>query len=310
MIKDLVSTKDLEKSDIENIFKLAGDSKSEKMGLEIPLKGKSIALVFQKPSNRTRVSFEVGMAQLGGHAIYLGPEDIKIGQREPTKDVARTLSRYLDGIVARTFSHRDIIELAKYATIPVINGLSDLEHPCQALSDVFTIKEKKGKLKDVNLVFVGDGNNVLNSLLYCCAKLGINLLISTPKDYSPDKGIVDEAMDIAKKTGSRIELSNDPRAFIKDADIVYTDVWVSMGEEAEREKRVRDFSAFQVNEELLRALKGRDFFVMHCLPAHRNEEITDAVMESKHSIVFDQAENRLHVQKALLLTLLSVKEAR
>ena len=308
MKKDLITIKDLTPDEIFDIFALAKKLKAKKIISDCLLEGKSLGLIFQKPSNRTRVSFEVGMTQLGGHAIYLGPEDIKLGKREAIKDVARTLSRYLDGLVARTYLHQDVLELAKYATIPVINGLSDVAHPCQALSDVFTIEEKIGKLKGANLVFIGDGNNVLNSLLYCCAKVGVNIAIATPKGYEPETEMFGGAMSAAKKSGSKITLTNDPREILKDADIVYTDVWVSMGQESEHDKRLKAFTGFQVNDKLLSNVKKSEYFVMHCLPAHRDEEITDSVLDGKQSIVFDQAENRLHVQKAILLTLL--KQAR
>ena len=302
--KDLISIKDLSISDIEEIFTLTKKLKSEgRISKDEPLKGKTLGLIFQKPSLRTKVSFAAAMAQLGGTAIFLAPEEVRLGEREVIKDVARTLSRYLDGIVARTFKHEDIIELAKYSTIPVVNGLSDFSHPCQALSDLFTVKEKKGKLKDVKIAFVGDGNNVCNSLLLACARLGMSVAVATPKGYEPDKEIVKTALDFAAVTGSKITICSDPEKAVSGADVIYTDVWTSMGQEEEKAKRLRAFRGFQINGKLC-SKADKDFMIMHCLPAHRGEEITDECMESRHSIVFDQAENRMHVEKAILLLLL------
>ncbi|MFH0771350.1 MAG: ornithine carbamoyltransferase [Candidatus Omnitrophota bacterium] len=302
--KDLISINDLLDYDIQEIFRLTGELKAEKRLKESEsLKGKTLGLIFQKPSLRTKVSFEVAMIQLGGSAVYLAPEEIKLGQREEIKDVARTLSRYLDGIVARTFKHNDILNLAKYSTIPVINGLSDYLHPCQVLSDLFTIEEKRGSLKDIKLAFIGDGNNVCNSLLHICAKLGVNISAATPKGYEPDKEVVKDASEIAKTTKAKITLTNHPATAAKEADVIYTDVWTSMGQEKEFAKRLEAFKDFQVSSKLCSEAK-KDYLIMHCLPAHRGEEITDECLESPHSIVFDQAENRLHVEKAILLLLL------
>lgn len=303
MNKDLVSLKDLSVDDFEKIFALTGELKKKGTEFGCPLMGKSLVLVFQKPSMRTRVSFEVGMYQLGGQAVYLGPEEVGLGEREATKDFAKVISRYADGVVARTFSHQLVVDLAKHSTIPIINGLSDLTHPCQGLGDIYTIKEKFGKVKGVNLAWVGDGNNVLNSLLYGCSKLGINLSIATPKGYEPDENIVKESKEIAQKTGSKIDISNDPEEAVKDADVVYTDVWASMGQEAEYKKRLKHFKEFQINTALLSKAK-ESCMVMHCLPAHRGEEIADEVLDSDKAIVYDQAENRLHAQKAVLVMLL------
>lgn len=302
MKKDFISIQDLTSQDIKDIFLLTDKIKSGPEDFKAELEGKTLALIFQKPSNRTRVSFEVGMTQLGGHSIYLGPDDIKLGVREATKDVAAVLSRYVDGIVARTFSHKDIIELALNSSVPVINGLSDLLHPCQAMADVYTIREKISA-KKVKLAFVGDGNNVLHSLLHCCAKVGIDVSVATPKGYEPKKEIVKEAESEAAKAGSRITFSNNPKEVVKDADVIYTDVWTSMGQEKEREKRINAFEGFQVNKGLV-SLAKKNCLVMHCLPAHRGEEITDDVLDGPNSIVIDEAENRLHVQKAILLKLL------
>ena len=301
--KDLISIADLALDEIREIFNLTKDLKAANVSDDLPLKGKALGLVFQKPSTRTRVSFEVGMNQLGGNTVYLGPDDIKLGQRETTKDIARTLSRYLDGIMARTFSHETILELAEYSSVPVINGLSDLLHPCQGLSDLYTIEEKKGGFKGIKLAFIGDGNNVCHSLLYGCSKVGLDLSISTPKGYEPKKEVLEPSLIEAAKSGTKIEVTNDPHNAIKDADIVYTDVWISMGKEQEYKKRLKAFRSFQVNLDLLKGAKS-DYLIMHCLPAHRGEEITDEVVDSPQSIVFDQAENRLHVQKAILLLLL------
>ena len=314
-VKNIISIKDLSIDDIEEVFDLAKKLKAEgklakprsftrKSGTKAEsLKGKTLGLIFQKPSLRTKVSFEVAMAQLGGYAIYMSPDEVKLGQREAIKDVARTLSRYLDGIVARTFKHRDVLELAKYSDIPVINGLSDFSHPCQALADFFTVKEEIGRLKGVKIAFIGDGNNVCNSLLYICAKLGVSISVATPKGYEPDKEVYSRASEQGKMTGAKITLSNRPAEAVKGADIIYTDVWTSMGQEKEAKKRLKAFKGFQINSALCsKAKKG--YYIMHCLPAHRGEEITDECMESKHSIVFDQAENRLHVEKAILLLLL------
>ncbi|MFA5369281.1 MAG: ornithine carbamoyltransferase, partial [Candidatus Omnitrophota bacterium] len=295
---------DLSKGGIDELLELTQALKSDPSVYYDKLKGKSLGLIFQKPSNRTRASFEVGMYQLGGHTLYLGPDDIKLGTRESAKDIAQTLSRYLDIIVARTFLHKEVTDLAENATIPVINGLSDLLHPCQALADMFTIKEKFGQFEGLNMAYIGDGNNVLHSLLYAASKTVMNIKIATPKGYEPDKVILSQASDIAKETGSSIEIFYDKKSAARGADILYTDVWISMGQEADKQKRLRDFEGFQLDEELLSMAKS-ECVVMHCMPAHRGEEITGDVLDGPHSIVFDQAENRLHMQKAILLTLLN-----
>lgn len=296
--RDLITLEDLSSKEIFDILKLARKLKKAPLSKKEALKDKTFALLFQKPSNRTRISFEVAMVHLGGYALYLSPEEIEMGTREPVRDVGCVISRYVDGIVARVFAHQDIVDLAKYSNVPVINGLSDYAHPCQALSDVFTIMEKK-TLENTTVAYVGDGNNVHNSLLMACAKTGVNMKISTPEGYGPPEEIFDEASKIAASTGAVFELFADPRKAVEGSDIVYTDVWVSMGQEEEKEKRLKDFEKFQVNEQLMRAAKD-DALIMHCLPAHRGEEITD-VIDGKNSIVFDQAENRMHVQKAILL---------
>jgi len=268
------------------------------------LKGRTIGLIFQKPSNRTRVSFEVGISQLGGNCIYLGPEEINLGVRETTADVANTLSRYLDGIVARTFKHDDIIELAKNSNVPVINGLSDLAHPCQALTDIFSIYEHFKKFQGITLAYIGDGNNVCHSLMLACSKVGINMNIATPPGYEPDFHILDKARGYCEKSNAHISLSNSPQEAARQADAFYADVWVSMGDEAEADKRLKDFEKFQINSELTNLAKKNHVF-MHCLPAHRGQEVTAEIIDGSHSIVFDQAENRLHTQKAILIFLYS-----
>jgi ornithine carbamoyltransferase len=304
MKKDLLSIQGISTADIAGILDLALDVKKNPAKYSDVLKGKSIGLIFQKPSNRTRVSFEIGMFQLGGHTIYLGSSEIGMGGREAVKDVACVLSRYLNGIVARTYKHEDVEDLAKHATIPIINGLSDLAHPCQALGDMFTIREKLGRLKGVKLAYIGDGNNVLNSLMLAALKLGISVSVATPKSYAPDKDIVKTARAAAMDSGAEVDISNDPVMAARDADVLYTDVWISMGQEKEAQKRIKAFKKFQLNDGILKRAKS-GCVVMHCLPAHRGQEITDSVMDSKHSIVYDQAENRMHVQKAVLLKLLT-----
>jgi len=303
MKKDLLSIGDLSLAQINSIFKLSEELKKNKKKFVKALSGKSLALLFQKPSNRTRVSFEVGMYQLGGKSLYLSPQEINLGVRETISDVAKTLSRYVDGIVLRTFEHKNCLDMAKAATIPVINGLSDYSHPCQALADLFTIKEKLKTLKKVTLAYVGDGNNVCNSLIFAAVKTGMNISVATPKGYAPADGVIKLSQAEAKETGSRIVITEDPFSAVKDVQVVYTDVWASMGQEEEINKRKIIFKDFQINAKLL-AKAADNVLVMHCLPAHRGEEITDEVMESKNSIVFDQAENRMHVQKAILIKLL------
>ncbi len=309
MKKDLLSIKDLTQEDIDYIFELTEGFKAGVGVFERPLSSKSIGLIFQKPSNRTRVSLEVGIFQLGGNSVYLGFDDIQLGARESIKDIARVHSRYLDGIVARTFSHKDVVSLAKYSEIPVINGLSDLLHPCQALSDIFTLKEKFGKLSSITLAYVGDGNNVLHSLMYASAMVGMNLKFSTPVGYEPKKEILEEVKKIAEVTKSHISYCKMPEEAVRNADAIYTDVWASMGQEEERKKRLHDFQGYQVNEELFAKAK-KEALLMHCLPAHRGEEVSASVIDGPNSIVMDQAENRLHVQKAILVIYIGGKRKR
>ncbi len=307
MKKDLISIKDLTPVEIEDIFNLTDELKKDKAVFNKALAGKTMALIFQKPSNRTRVSFEVGMYQLGGNSIYLGPDEINLGVREAVKDVAATLSRYVDGIVLRTFEHKNVLEMSQYASISVINGLSDFSHPCQALADLYTIKEKLGNFKGVTLTYVGDGNNVCNSLLYASAKVGLNMNVGAPKGYEPDKSVLKEAQALAKTKNGSINMFNNPTEAGKGADVIYTDVWASMGQEKEAAIRKKIFKGYQINKDLIK-LANKDALIMHCLPAHRGDEITDEVIDSKNSVVFDQAENRMHVQKAILIKLLGDKK--
>ncbi len=303
MKRDLISIKDLTKKDLTDIFNLADSLKKTPDKFSYTLKKKMLALVFQKPSCRTQVSFEVGMYQLGGSSLYLGPDQIKLDLRESASDIARTLSRYVDGIALRTFAHKNILQMSEYATIPVINALTDLLHPCQALADIYTIREKLVNLNEIILAFIGDGNNVCHSLLYGCSKMGFNLNIATPKRYPPKDSIVREALSFAKASGARIRLFNKAEDAVVGSDIIYTDVWASMGQERQAGERRGHFKKFQVNKKLLSLAKSK-CLIMHCLPAHRGQEITDEVIDSENSIVFDQAENRLHVQKAILILLL------
>ncbi len=294
---------DLTEQHLRALLRTAATCKRDRRYGQQALAGRTVALVFQKPSMRTRVAFEVAVLQLGGSVVYLGQDDIQLGQREPVKDVARVLSRYVDAIVVRTFAHSTAEEFAQYAQVPVINGLSDLVHPCQALADMLTLQEQFGRLKGLTLGYVGDGNNVLHSLIQACAVLGIHVAVATPTGHRPDGVIWPAAMRQAKQHGAWLRWVADPAQAVRGADAIYTDVWVSMGQERERQARLKRFQGYQVGAELLRDAK-RGCRVLHCLPAHRGEEITDEVLEGPGSVVFDQAENRLHVQKALLLFLL------
>ncbi len=300
--RDFISLADYSSKDIATILKLAHQLKNNPDKKSKLLKGKSIALIFQKPSNRTRVSFETGIFQLGGNAIYLAPDDISLGKREPTADIARTLSRYVGGIVARVFHHQDLIELSKYSTVPVINALSDLSHPCQVLADIMTVEEKFGKLKGLKMAYIGDGNNMTNSLMVACAKVGMHISVATPKGYEPDAGYTQKALAYAKETGSKISLLHDPRQAAQNADVLYTDTWVSMGQEEETAERFKDFDGYQIDSKLA-SLASKKHIFMHCLPAHRGQEVSADVIDGKHSVIFDEAENRLHVQKAIMVFL-------
>ncbi len=301
MVKHLLSISDLTKDEILDIIGLAEKLKDErKRGVfRDYLKNRSLAMVFELPSTRTRVSFEVAMTEMGGHALYLGWNDLQLGRGETIADTARVLSRYVSAIMARVRSHDTVVELARHSDVPVINGLSNLEHPCQTLADLLTIKEKKGGF-NVKLAWVGDGNNVCNSMIIASAILGFEMAVATPKGFEPDEGIVRWAEEVSGK----LEITNDPWSAVEGADVIYTDVWTSMGQEAEREERLRAFRPFQVNSRLVERAES-DVIVMHCLPAHRGEEITDDVIDGSHSVVFDQAENRLHAQKAVLLRLIA-----
>ena len=305
--RDLLSIHDLSVEEVESILALAEELKAmQKAGIEHRvLAGKTLGMIFEKSSTRTRVSFETGMFQLGGQALFLSNRDLQIGRGEPIKDTARVLSRYLDGVMIRTFEHEKAEEFAKYADIPVINALTDLLHPCQALTDLLTIREHKGKnLKGLKMAYVGDGNNMTHSLMYAAAKTGMNFVAATPADYAPDEGGTQRAQEDAKETGASIALVTDPFAAAKDADILVTDTWASMGQEAEHEERKKIFAPYQINGDLLAAADKRAI-VMHCLPAYRGEEITDDVMEAFSDVIFDEAENRLHTQKAIMALLMA-----
>ena len=304
--KDLISIHDLEIGEVALILDVAAKLKRKQKKGETHqyLKGKSLAMLFSKASTRTRTSFEVGFYQLGGHPIYLSDKESQIGRGEPVKDTARVLSRFVDGIMIRTFSHESVIELAKYASIPVINGLTDLLHPCQALTDMFTIQEKMKVLKGRKMVYVGDGNNMAHSLMYACAKVGMNMVCACPKGYQPDPHVLAEAQEDAAHAGCTITVEEDVMKAVKGADVLYTDTWASMGQEEEHDARKKIFAPYQINAELLAAARP-EAIVMHCLPAYRGEEITDDVIEGPQSVVFDQAENRLHVQKAIMALLMS-----
>ncbi len=303
MKRDLVSLADWSRQEIWEVLDLAVHLKREhKAGVrhDQVLEGKSLAMVFQKPSLRTRVSFEMGMRHLGGHALYLGPEEIKLGQRETTEDIALVLSRYVDGIMARVFGHEDMEELARHATVPVINGLSDLLHPCQALGDMLTILERKRELAGLTLTFIGDGNNVAHSLIHICAKLGMAFRIACPPGHEPDGAIV----EAARSSGANVQVGHDVREAARDSDVLYTDVWTSMGQEVGAESRRQAFQGFRVDLELLK-LGRPGCTVMHCLPAHYDEELSYEASRHPASAIFDQAENRLHAQKAVLALLLA-----
>lgn len=301
MKRDFLRLRDFSSEEIDHLLKRASEFKSGKDANKCPLIGRSIGLIFEKASTRTRVSFEVGIYQLGAQAIYLNPKEIQLGRGETIHDTAKTLSRYLDAIVIRTFSHSILIDFASSSSIPVINGLSDLHHPCQALADMMTVIEKKGKLRGINLAYIGDGNNVANSLIEAASMMEINLMIACPKGFEPDPDVLKEQKASAK---TEIKIVRDPKDAARGADVLYTDVWVSMGQEKEEKEKKKKFKGYQLNSKILSCAK-KDAAVLHCLPAHRGEEITDDVMDSSQSAVFDQAENRLHTQKALLEFLLS-----
>ena len=308
MKRDIISVLDM-KDDFEDILASAAKMKKElkepkKGQKQKPLVGKVMGMVFEKPSLRTRVSFEVGMNQLGGHALYIGPDEVKIGKRESVSDVANVLSRYVNVIMYRAFSNQIMRELAKHASVPVINGLDDMEHPCQCAADLLTVLEKKKKLGGLRLVYVGDGNNVCNSLLLGCAITGMNMRVATPKDFKPNADILAKAQEIAKAKGCMIDVMSNPFQAVEGADVIYTDTWVSMGQEAEKAEREKLFLPYQVNDKLAEKA-DKDYIFLHCLPAHRGLEVAAEVIDGPHSAVFDQAENRMHAQKAIIVAVLS-----
>ena len=301
MKKDLLSVVDLSRGEVEQLVEQALVMKQG--GMRCLLPWRSVALLFEKPSLRTRVSFDVAVAQLGGHCLYLSPQEVGLGKREPVPDVARVLSRYVDCIVARVFSHQTLVALAQSASISVINALSDVEHPCQALADLLTIREKKGRMEGLRLAFVGDGNNVARSLALLSAMMGVDFAIASPAGYQLDEDTVKQARSLAAINGSKVVVTGDPAEAVRDADVVYTDTWASMGQEEETGARRKAFADYQVNGSLL-SLAKQDVVFMHCLPAHHGEEVTSDVLNGPASIVFDQAENRLHIQKAVLAQIL------
>ena len=305
-MKHLIDLNDISLEEIEGIFALAARLKKDlSEGTEHHLlKGKTLGMIFSKSSTRTRVSFEVGMYQLGGYPMFLSSSDIQLGRGETIYDTAQVLSRYISGIMIRTFNHNDVVNLAKYGTIPVINGLTDLMHPCQILADLFTVYEAKGKLDGLKMAYVGDGNNVANSLLQGCAKTGMDVYVATPSGYGCDGTIIEQAKHSAAKSGSKVVLTADPEEAVRDADVIYTDTWVSMGQEAEKDMRVKLFMPYQVNEKLFSQAKD-DAVFLHCLPAYRGFEVTEGIIDGPHSMVFVEAENRLHVQKAIMATLMA-----
>jgi ornithine carbamoyltransferase len=302
-----LSLPDLTGDELLQLLKLAVELKSERQagGNRPLLKGKTLGMVFQKPSLRTRVSFEMAMNHLGGQALYLSPFEIQLGKRESVPDVARVLSRYVDGIMARVFAHSDVLTLAEYSRVPVVNGLSDYNHPCQGLADFLTIVENKGwDLSGQRLAFIGDGNNVATSLLFGAAMLGMDFVLAFPPDYDLPADVWERGQQLATLSGSRLQATHDPHEAVAEADVIYTDVWASMGQEDEAEERARVFKLYQVNEALVAEAKS-DVIVMHCLPAHRGQEITDGVCDGPHSVLWDQAENRMHAQKAILVELMA-----
>ncbi|MBW5448448.1 ornithine carbamoyltransferase [Cohnella sp. CFH 77786] len=303
--RDFLGLIDYKPEEIRYLLDLAIELKRKQKNGEAfqPLKGKTLGMIFEKSSTRTRVSFEVGMYQLGGHALFLSRNDIQMGRGETIRDTAMTMSRYLDGIIIRTFGHRNVVELARGATVPVINALSDQSHPCQALADYQTVLEKKGRLEGLKIAYIGDGNNMAHSLMMGASKLGMHFASASPEGYDPDPEIVRLAKEVAAENGSRIDVLRDPREAVENADIVYTDVWASMGFEEEQKQREKAFAQYQVNEALVKSAKA-DYLFMHCLPAHRGEEVSEGIIDGPHSVVFDEAENRLHAQKAILAAIM------
>ncbi|MBM2816327.1 MAG: ornithine carbamoyltransferase [Ignavibacteria bacterium] len=303
MKRDFLSVRDFTKEEILEAFELAKDMKLDRFKYSESLKGQTLALIFEKPSLRTRTSFDVGIQQLGGFSLYLSPNEISLGKRESVYDVAKNLERMVQGIMIRTFGHDIVEDMAKYASIPIINGLTDYSHPCQAMADFMTISEIKGKFEGLKLCYCGDGNNVAHSLMFAGARLGVNVTIACPQGYEPNPVALQLAREDARATGAKIEVEYDPFHAVKDADVVYTDVWASMGQEAETEKRKQIFIPYQVNQKLMDNAKS-DAIFMHCLPAHRGDEVTGDVIDSPYSVVFQEAENRLHAQKAVMYKLM------
>lgn len=306
MLKDFLSVHDLTPYQFSQIMDLTQEIKDKPHRFKQRLQGKILAMIFEKPSLRTRVTFEVGMLQLGGEAIYLAPSDIQLGTRETPYDAGKNLERWVDGIMIRTFAHQTAVDLAQASQIPVINALTDFLHPCQAMADLYTLKEKRGDLSSIKLAYIGDGNNVCHSLLFAAAKTGMTISVASPPGFEPNPDILQQAEIDGKDTGIKILCTTDPVEAVRDADAVYTDVWASMGQESEKAQRAKIFASYQINSGLMAQAKSTALF-MHCLPAHRGEEVTDEVIDSPRSIVFDQAENRLHVQKAIMLLLLERK---
>lgn len=304
-MKDFISLHDVSKEEIEKLIELSIKLKDEqKKGIAHPiLKGKTLGMIFSKSSTRTRVSFEVGMTQLGGYPLFLSANDIQLGRGETIYDTAKVLERYLDGIMIRTFSHDDVLELAEHADIPVINALTDLLHPCQVLADLLTVYEHKKTLEGLKFTYIGDGNNMANSIMYGCGKMGIDCAIASPEGYMPDAQVIENAKEDFKKSGAKLLITEDAVEAIKNADIVYTDTWVSMGQEAEKAERIKVFMPYQIDEELFKKAK-EDALFMHCLPAYRGYEVTSEVIDGKNSVIFDEAENRLHAQKAVMAMLM------
>lgn len=303
MKRDFLSIADWSSRELQKLLDVSADIKDKPRKYKDSLRGKSVALIFEKQSLRTHVTFDVGIYQLGGHSVYLTRSDINLGKRESIYDVSKNLERWMDAVVVRTFAHQSCVDMGRYMKIPVINALTDYEHPCQAIGDFLTAAEHLGKLRKKKFVFIGDGNNVCNSLMLMAAKMGMNFAVATPEGYEPPLEVVKLSRKEGKKTGAEIEVLRDPAEAARNADVIYADVWISMGQEDEKEKRLEAFKEYQVNKQLMKAAKRSAIF-MHCLPAHRGEEVTDDVIDSKQSVVWDEAENRLHSQKAVIYTLL------
>lgn len=306
MKKDFLSIADWSSRELVKILELSAKMKSRPDKYEDSLEGKSIALIFEKQSLRTHVTFDVGIYQLGGHSVYLTQSDVNLGKRESIYDVSKNLERWMSAVIVRTYAHQSCVDMARYMKVPVINALTDFEHPCQAIGDFLTAIEHLGTLKKRKFAFIGDGNNVCNSLMLMAAKMGMNFVAATPQGYEPPLEVIKAAKKAAKETRASVEIVHDPKNALREADVVYTDVWASMGQEAEKEKRLQAFQGYQVNRELMKLAKKSAIF-MHCLPAHRGEEVTDDVIDSKQSVVWDESENRLHSQKAIIYTLLAGK---